>query len=226
MITRIDDFPRLPGRNAGIHPRPRRGRRQRSTASAISRRPRCRRLVRRSLRDYLQVRVAVGCAAVLPELRRWLGGHHARSDRMPVGTGHAAGGGVARGLGRAGHVGGEDCAVPRQGSDEARAGRRRHSHAAPCGLPHGNECRAAAERIGYPIIVKPIAGAGSADTYRLNSAAELEDALPKLTHVGRSQRRGVRRRRGVHVRYRDHRRPNRLLQRRLVPAAAADRAQQ
>ena len=33
--------------------------------------------------------------------------------------------------------------------------------------------REAAERIGYPLIVKPIAGAGSADTYRVDSAAEL-----------------------------------------------------
>ena len=33
------------------------------------------------------------------------------------------------------------------------------------------EVREAAERIGYPIIVKPIAGAGSADTYRVDSAA-------------------------------------------------------
>ena len=36
----------------------------------------------------------------------------------------------------------------------------------------------AAERIGYPIIVKPIAGAGSADTYRVDSAAELAEVLP------------------------------------------------
>ena len=41
----------------------------------------------------------------------------------------------------------------------------------------------AAERIGYPIIVKPIAGAGSADTNRVDSAAELIDVLPGLRHV-------------------------------------------
>ena len=41
----------------------------------------------------------------------------------------------------------------------------------------------AAERIGYPIIVKPIAGAGSADTYRVDSSAELADVLPLLRHV-------------------------------------------
>jgi hypothetical protein len=41
----------------------------------------------------------------------------------------------------------------------------------------------AAELIGYPLIVKPIAGAGSADTYRVDSAAELNDVLPMLRHV-------------------------------------------
>ena len=42
---------------------------------------------------------------------------------------------------------------------------------------------AAAERIGYPVIVKPIMGAGSADTYRADSAAELDAILPALRHV-------------------------------------------
>ncbi len=45
------------------------------------------------------------------------------------------------------------------------------------------ECRAAAERIGYPLIVKPIAGAGSADTHRLDGPADLERVLPGLRHV-------------------------------------------
>jgi len=43
--------------------------------------------------------------------------------------------------------------------------------------------REAAERIGYPLIVKPIAGAGSADTHRVESARELEAVLPRLGHV-------------------------------------------
>src|SRR5258706_14968426 len=42
---------------------------------------------------------------------------------------------------------------------------------------------AAAERLGFPLIVKPIAGAGSADTYRADSAAELDAILPMLRHV-------------------------------------------
>jgi biotin carboxylase len=41
-------------------------------------------------------------------------------------------------------------------------------------------CREAAEQIGYPLIVKPISGAGSLDTYRLDSDGELEAALPRL----------------------------------------------
>jgi biotin carboxylase len=36
------------------------------------------------------------------------------------------------------------------------------------------EIREAAEFIGYPLILKPIAGAGSADTYRVGDAAELD----------------------------------------------------
>ena len=44
---------------------------------------------------------------------------------------------------------------------------------------------AAAERLGFPLIVKPIAGAGSADTYRADSAAELDAILPALRHVPR-----------------------------------------
>jgi biotin carboxylase len=45
------------------------------------------------------------------------------------------------------------------------------------------EVWAASERVGYPLIVKPIDGAGSADTYRADSAAELDAILPVLRHV-------------------------------------------
>lgn len=46
-----------------------------------------------------------------------------------------------------------------------------------------DECRAAAEQAGYPLIVKPIAGAGSTDTYRVDGPAELERTLPRVRHV-------------------------------------------
>jgi biotin carboxylase len=45
------------------------------------------------------------------------------------------------------------------------------------------EVKRAADRIGFPLIIKPIAGAGSADTYRVNSGAELDRILPTMRHV-------------------------------------------
>ena len=45
------------------------------------------------------------------------------------------------------------------------------------------EIEAAIEKIGYPVIIKPIAGAGSADTYRVDNAAVKNKILPRLRHV-------------------------------------------
>ncbi len=44
----------------------------------------------------------------------------------------------------------------------------------------------AAEQIGFPLVVKPVAGAGSADTWRASSKAELEEVLAKTAHVAES----------------------------------------
>ena len=41
----------------------------------------------------------------------------------------------------------------------------------------------AAEQFGFPLIVKPIAGAGSADTYRVDSADDLGTVLSLVRHV-------------------------------------------
>jgi formate-dependent phosphoribosylglycinamide formyltransferase (GAR transformylase) len=43
--------------------------------------------------------------------------------------------------------------------------------------------REIAARIGYPVIVKPIAGYGAADTYRVDAPDELENVLPLLREV-------------------------------------------
>jgi biotin carboxylase len=43
--------------------------------------------------------------------------------------------------------------------------------------------RNGAEEVGYPLIIKPISGAGSLDTYRLDDPAELEPVLPALRAV-------------------------------------------
>lgn len=45
------------------------------------------------------------------------------------------------------------------------------------------EVRDAAERIGWPIIVKPIDGAGSADTYTARSDEELDQIIDSIKHV-------------------------------------------
>jgi biotin carboxylase len=45
------------------------------------------------------------------------------------------------------------------------------------------EVWAAAEQIGYPLVFKPIAGAGSADTYRAADANELSDVLARTQRV-------------------------------------------
>ena len=45
------------------------------------------------------------------------------------------------------------------------------------------QAQAAAEEIGFPLIIKPIEGAGSADTYRIDSDGELDRVLAAVTHV-------------------------------------------
>jgi biotin carboxylase len=45
------------------------------------------------------------------------------------------------------------------------------------------EVWAAVERTGFPAIIKPISGAGSADTYKVESAKDLERVLPSMRHV-------------------------------------------
>ena len=60
-----------------------------------------------------------------------------------------------------------------------RAGIRTPRHARA-----SDECAIleAAERVGYPLIVKPIAGAGSAGTHRVEDRQELDKLLPNLRH--------------------------------------------
>jgi biotin carboxylase len=45
---------------------------------------------------------------------------------------------------------------------------------------NASEVRETAAEIGYPLILKPIAGAGCADTYKVMNAAELDEVLPLL----------------------------------------------
>ncbi len=45
------------------------------------------------------------------------------------------------------------------------------------------DVHAGAEEVGYPLIIKPISGAGSMDTYRIDEPAGLEPVLPALRAV-------------------------------------------
>ena len=46
------------------------------------------------------------------------------------------------------------------------------------------ETKAAADHIGFPLVIKPIAGAGSADTYKVEDGAALDRVLAAMHHVG------------------------------------------
>lgn len=61
-----------------------------------------------------------------------------------------------------------------------RAGIRTPRHASATSVA---QVRESAEHIGFPLVVKPIAGAGSAHTYRVASAGELNGILPLLAGV-------------------------------------------
>ena len=61
-----------------------------------------------------------------------------------------------------------------------RAGIRTPKHASAHSVV---QVREAIEAIGFPAIVKPIAGAGSKDTHRVDDQGQLEAVLPKLRHV-------------------------------------------
>ncbi len=61
-----------------------------------------------------------------------------------------------------------------------RAGIRTPRHAKVASAARARE---AAAEIGFPLIIKPIAGAGSSDTYRVDDERELEQAIARVRHV-------------------------------------------
>jgi biotin carboxylase len=46
-----------------------------------------------------------------------------------------------------------------------------------------SDIREAVEEIGYPVVLKPIAGAGSADTYKVQDAQQLDEVMKLMKHV-------------------------------------------
>lgn len=140
-------------------------------------------LVRKSLAAYLQVRSLWDERIVAQELRAWLKGK--RLDRIEClwEPGMLLAAQLREALGVPGlsvleTVPFRDKERMKQVLDAAGIRTPRHFPATSAA-----QCWEAAERIGFPLILKPIAGAGSADTYRVNEADELRDVLPRLRHV-------------------------------------------
>ncbi|MEZ5962711.1 MAG: ATP-grasp domain-containing protein [Planctomycetota bacterium] len=139
--------------------------------------------VRSCLSDYLQVRSLWDEGAVVEQVRGWLRGRTV--DRVEClwepGMGVAA---------RLRH----SLGVPGMTSDQTVAFRDKQRmkevlDAAGIRTPHHYRARSEAEvwqgleRIGFPAIIKPISGAGSADTYRVNDKNEAQRAVAAVKQV-------------------------------------------
>lgn len=138
---------------------------------------------RAALSDYLQVRNLWDEDGLVESVRRWVGG--ATIDRVAClwEPGMVIAARVREALGVPGLT--VEQTVPlrdkermKQVLDKAGIRTPRHARAIT-----SREVWAAAERIGFPLIVKPIAGAGSADTHRVDSSADLDKVIGKIRHV-------------------------------------------
>lgn len=140
-------------------------------------------LVRRSLASYVQVPSLWNTPAVVADLRDQLKGH--QLDRIECLW--EPGMELAAQLREAFNVQGMGVEQTRLFRDKEamkvaldKAGIRTPRHIAVDSVAG---CWAAAEQIGFPLILKPLDGAGSADTYRISDREELRMVLPRLGHV-------------------------------------------
>lgn len=140
-------------------------------------------MARRHLTGYLQVPNLFDEMDVVERVRRWVG--RRRVDRVEVlGEFWMVLGARLRqaldvpGMTVAQTLPFRDKEVMKQRLDAAGIRTPRHSRATS-----ESEIRAAAERIGFPLIIKPIDGAGSANTHRVENAARLEKVLPQVRSV-------------------------------------------
>jgi len=139
--------------------------------------------VRRVLADYLRVRSLWDEEAVVKAAREWLGTRSLDRVECLWEPGMILAARLREELGVPGLS--VERTLPFRNKEKMKqvldaAGIRTPRHAAAGGEA---EIRAAAERIGFPLIVKPIAGAGSADTHRVEDGAELESAIAVTRHV-------------------------------------------
>ena len=138
---------------------------------------------RAALTDYRQVRSLWDPDAVVDEVREWLQGRELDRAECLWEPGMDVVAHIREAFGLPGL--GVEASVAFRDKERMKllldaAGVRTPKHAK---ATTAEECREAAERIGYPLIIKPIAGAGSADTYHLESEDEFDKALRLLRHV-------------------------------------------
>ena len=140
-------------------------------------------VVKRSLSEYVEVRSLWNSAAVSRELQERLRGHEI--DRIEC----LWEPGIMLAAELRQHFGVDGLSIEQANrfrDKEAmkvaldEAGIRTPKHVAVTSIA---ACWEAAESIGFPLILKPIAGAGSADTYRVDTADQLRAVLPLLRHV-------------------------------------------
>ncbi|PYO89954.1 MAG: hypothetical protein DMD58_07990 [Gemmatimonadetes bacterium] len=136
-------------------------------------------LVRRHLAGYLQVSSLLDEAAVVKSVQQWKAAQPLKLVECLWEPGVILAARLRHGLG----VPGQDVAQATLFRDKdamkravVAAGIRTPKHQR---ATTAAECQRAAEQIGFPVIVKPIAGAGSADTFRVNSRLELDAVLSR-----------------------------------------------
>ncbi len=138
---------------------------------------------RDSLSDYLRVRNLFDEAAVVEEVRQWAA--RVRIDRVEClwEPGMILAARLREALGLPGMTVEEtipfrDKSRMKQVLDDAGIRTPRHRRASTA-----SQVRASAQEVGFPVCVKPIAGAGSADTYRVGDEGELEEVIGRIGHV-------------------------------------------
>lgn len=140
-------------------------------------------IVREHLAGYLQVPSLLDDDAVVRQVREWKAAQPLNQVECLWEPGVILAARLREGLG----VPGQDVAQATLFRDKdamkqavAAAGIRTPKHQR---ATTAAECQRAAEQIGFPVIVKPIAGAGSADTFQVNSRLELDAVLARVGHV-------------------------------------------
>ncbi len=140
-------------------------------------------IVREHLAGYLRVASLLDDDAVVKQVREWKAAQPLNQVECLWEPGVILAARLREGLG----VPGQDVAQATLFRDKdamkqavAAAGIRTPKHQR---ATTAAECQRAAEQIGFPVIVKPIAGAGSADTFQVNSRLELDAVLARVGHV-------------------------------------------